>query len=378
MKIGILTFHNAHNFGGCLQAYALKEFLKTQGADVSVINYRNEKVFNLYPKKLKAKIIPYDFKHPNQLIKKIKLNRDYRFGRKEWMSQYKKFTRFIDDFILEGNSVVVNKEDVSKLDIDVFVAGSDQIWNKQLSGGLDKIYLLNFDTRAKKVFYAASSGSDGIDEIDLKTFEDAFSKENKYVSVREPTLANFIKQQYNREVLSAVDPCFLLTSNQYVNLFSLDRSNEKKQKKYLFAYFISERNKRIREMVYVIANALGLEIIEFHYRKGKDLNKKYQTSDMGPEDFLKYIYNAEFVVTNSFHGTVFSILFKKQFYSVYDVDARKTNLLEEIGLSKRHIKTFEDIDLNDTVNFDNVDLNKYSEKSRKFLTEMVREYGDLH
>ena len=131
-------------------------------------------------------------------------------------------------------------------------------------------------------------------------------------------------------------------------------------------------------MVYVIANALGLEIIEFHYRKGRDLNKSYQTSDMGPDEFLKCIYNAEFVVTNSFHGTVFSILFKKQFYSVYDIDARKTNLLDKMGLSKRHIKTFEDIDLNDTVNFDKVDLDKYSEESRKFLEEMVKEYGNLH
>lgn len=378
MKIGILTFHNAHNFGGCLQAYALKEFLKTLGAEASVINYRNEKVFNLYPEKLKAKVIPYDFKHPNQLVKKIKLNRDYRFGRKEWTSQHQKFTRFIDAFVLEGNSAVIKKEDVSKLDIDVFVAGSDQIWNKQLAGGLDNIYLLNFDTKAKKVFYAASSGSDEIDEADFDAFKDAFSNKNKYISVREPTLARFIEQRYGRKVLSAVDPCFLLTSKQYVSLFSLDKVNNKKQKRYLFAYFISERNKRIREMVYVIANALGLEIIEFHYRKGRDLNKYYQTSDMGPDEFLKCIYNAEFVVTNSFHGTVFSILFKKQFYSVYDVDARKTNLLDKMGLSKRHIKTFEDIDLNDTVNFDKVDLDKYSEESRKFLEEMVKEYGNMH
>ena len=119
MKIGILTFHNAHNFGGCLQAYALKEFLKFQGADVSIINYRNPTVYNLYPKKLKAKYLLYDFKHPRELIKKFRLNRDYRFGRKQWTSQHKKFTSFIDDYILEGNTEVVEKENIKKFMISL-------------------------------------------------------------------------------------------------------------------------------------------------------------------------------------------------------------------------------------------------------------------
>lgn len=373
MKIGILTFHNAHNFGGCLQAYALKEFLKMNGADVEIINYRNSTVYNLYPKKLKAKIIPYDFKHPHELFKKIKLNKDYRYGRKEWKRQHQKFESFIDKYLLEGNLEVVNCEDMQNLPFDVFIGGSDQIWNKQLTGGLDRVYLLDFETKAKKVFYAASCGRDEFDQIDLNTFQKVFVSDNKYISVREPTLAEFIKKQYGREVLSVVDPCFLLISTEYAKLFQLSEVQNKKR--YLFAYFISERNKRIREMVYVIANALNLEIVEFHYRKDRSMKKKYQTSDMGPDEFLKSIYNAEFVVTNSFHGTVFSILFKKQFYSVYDIDARKTNLLNKVGLSNRHIKDFQSIDLNKKIDYDNVDLDKYIKKSRDFLSNMVAEYG---
>lgn len=374
MKIGILTFHNAHNFGGCLQAFALKEFFKFKGADVTIINYRNPKVYNLYPKKLKVKINPYDYKHPRELIKKIKLKRDYRFGKKEWKRQHQKFTCFIDNYLLEGNQKVIEKSEIKDLNFDVFVAGSDQIWNKQLTGGLDHTYLLDFDTKAKKVFYAASAGSDEIDETDFESFKNVFSNENKYVSVREPTLAEYISKRYGRNVLSAVDPCFLLTSEQYINLFSLDKNKDEKRKRYLFAYFISERNKIIREMVYVIANALGLEIVEFHYRKGRDMNKKYQTSDMGPEEFLKCIYNADFVVTNSFHGTVFSILFKKQFYSVYDTDARKTNLLDKMGLSNRHIKNFSDINLNKVIDFKDISLEEYAKSSKDFLSQMVKEY----
>ena len=95
---------------------------------------------------------------------------------------------------------------------------------------------------------------------------------------------------------------------------------------------------------------------------------------MGPDEFLRCLYNAEFVVTNSFHGTVFSILFKKQFYSVYDTDARKTNLLDKMGLSDRHINTFNEIDLNKHVNFDEVNLEEYSQESREFLSQMVKEY----
>ena len=374
MKIGILTFHNAHNFGGCLQAFALKEFLKSKGAEVSIVNYQNSKVYNLYPEKLTVKFLLSDLVHPRFFIKKIKLHRDIRFGKKEWKSQHQKFRNFINNCLLDGNTQVVKKDNIKDLDYDLYIAGSDQIWNKQLTGGLDDVYLLNFETKSKKAFYAASSGTDALDKCDLKFFEPVFSSKNKYISVREPTLAKFIEEQYGRNVLSTVDPCFLLSPEQYISFFKLSKNNESKKRKYLFAYFISERNKRLREMVYVIANALGLDIIEFHYRKTIDLNKKYQTSDMGPDEFLRCIYNADFVITNSFHGTVFSILFKKQFYSVYKNDSRKTNLLDAMGLSNRHIYDFSDINLNDVINFDEVNLEKYSQESKDFLIQMIKEY----
>lgn len=372
MKIGILTFHYAHNCGASLQAFALKEYLKSKGQDVSIVNYRNEKIYNLYPKRLKVKFIPYDFKHPKELGKKIKLKCDYRYGRREWKQQYKKFDSFIDKFLLDGNDEPIRKDEIGGLNYDVFVAGSDQIWNSHLTGGLDDVYLLNFDTNAHKFFYAPSSGSDEINKKELPAFESVFA--NKYVSAREPSLAAFLSNQFKRNVPSVVDPCFLLSAPDYVKMFSLNASNGLPKKKYLFAYFISERNKRIREMVYVIANALNLEIVEFHYRKDRDMNKKYQTGDMGPAEFLKYIYNADFIVTNSFHGTVFSIMFNKQFYSVYEEDARKENLLKATGLSDRHIKTFSEIDLNKHADFKDVDLNKFAKSSKDFLDNMVDEY----
>ena len=372
MKIGILTFHYAHNCGACLQAFALKQYLLNQNQTVEILNYKNPKIRDLYPPKLKVKFLLYDFKHPKELGKKITLLRNYRFGHSEWKRQYRKFENFIDKYLLESNATELSESEIKQLDYDLFIAGSDQIWNKTLTGGYDKIYLLNFETKAKKAYYAASCGSNELPEEDLKAFGNVFIKNNRYSSVREPAFASFLSKTFNYNIPSVVDPCFLLSKSDYNKIFSLDKATQ--SKKYLFAYFISEKNKRIRDMVYVIANALGLDIIEFHYRKGRDLNKPYQTSDMGPEEFLKYIYNAEFVITNSFHGTVFSIMFEKQFYSVYDEDARKDNLLAKTNLSSRHIKDFTGVDLNQKIDFSKVNLDDYSLSSKDFLNKIIEEH----
>lgn len=372
MKIGILTFHYAHNAGACLQAFALKEYISSFGHNVTIINYQNHTIHNLYPKKLTVPLTFYDFKHPNELNKKLKLRKDYRFGRKEWKIQHKRFESFINHYLLEGKREVLDSNKIGNFDFDLIVGGSDQIWNKQLTGGLDLTYLLDFKTKARKGFYAASSGTDVLDDDDIKAFESIFLSRNNYISVREPTLSVFLSDVFKRSVPSVVDPCFLLSPEDYIRFFSLDNFPSKPKKRYLLAYFISEKNKRIREMVYVIANALGLDIVELHYRKNRDMNKKYQTSNFDPIEFLQLIYHSDFIVTNSFHGTVFSIMFKKQFYSVYKEDARKDNVLKAFNLSHRHIRDFSEINLNEKVSFEDVNLNDYTSSSKQFLSEMIR------
>lgn len=374
MKIGILTFHYAHNCGACLQAFALKTYLKKKGQDAQLINYKNPVINNLYPKKHKVKISFGDFVHLDALIKKIKLIRDYRYGQHEWREQHKKFEMFINKFLLDGDYNVLNSEQVKNLDIDLFIAGSDQIWNKQLTGGYDDIYLLNFVTKARKAYYGASNGTSEIESHDLPVFNDVFLGTNKYISTREPNLAAFLSKTFNRDVLSVVDPCFLLGKEDYINIFSLNERKYVPNKKYIFGYFISERNKRAREVVSMIAHALNLEIFEFHYRKSRDLKHDYQTCNIGPIEFLNLIHHAEFVVTDSFHGTVFSIIFNKKFYSFYKEDVRKNNLLEKLNLTERHIRDFKDVDLNKDVDFSNVNLDEYSLTSKKFLNEMIEEY----
>ena len=372
MKVGILTFHYAHNFGACLQAFALKEYFNSLGHSAIIVNYKNPKIHNLYPRKLKVHFLLYDFKHPKELGKKIKLLRDYSYGKKEWKKQYQKFEYFIDTYLLNNSISEVSFQELQSLDVDLFVGGSDQIWNRQLTGGFDRAYLLDFDTKARKAFYAASAGKNELDEEELPFFNKIFENKETFISARESSLASYLSNKYKRDVPNVIDPCFLLSDSDYVRLFNLNKSLSSKKKKYLFAYFISEKNKRIREMVRVIANALNLEIVEFHYRKSRDLDKNYQTSKIGPIEFLEYMYNADFIVTNSFHGTVFSLIFKKQFYSIYDLDARKDDLLNKFGLSDRHIKEFKDIDLNKIIDFSGVDIDNYSSRSKAFIHNMIK------
>ena len=99
-----------------------------------------------------------------------------------------------------------------------------------------------------------------------------------------------------------------------------------------------------------------------------------QIADIGPSEFLTYIKNSEFVLTNSFHGTVFSILYKKNFYSIYSRDSRKDNLLNMLNLNSRHIYSLENINLSDDIDYNKVylELNKCRKNSIDFLKKSLK------
>ena len=120
---------------------------------------------------------------------------------------------------------------------------------------------------------------------------------------------------------------------------------------------------------------MGVELVEFHCFYRRDLEGHIQYTDKSPSEFLTYIKNAEFVVTNSFHGTAFSIIYKKMFYSVFDKDTRKGDLLSSLGLDDRHIYNASDVDLNKAIDYQDVydRLDVIRKESACFLLEALRE-----
>ncbi|MEA5007119.1 polysaccharide pyruvyl transferase family protein [Clostridium tyrobutyricum] len=367
MKVGILTFHNAHNYGAVLQAYALRTKLRKMGHDAHIINYCNKKIQNRYSDKLKLEVSKRDIVFPTHWIKIIgkKLQNDY--AQDTWKKQCNSFNKFISGVLLENSTTKVTIDDLNKMKVDAFICGSDQVWASWITDGLDPVYFLDFQTSAKKISYAASMPSNKIPTNEQSYFKKCINLLD-FVSVREEQVSIALNNLCDRSIKTVVDPTVLLNADDYSELSSASYEKED----YVFVYFIHEDNV-LMKCAQKIALQLGKKLIELHYYLRKDLKGHDQRADFGPSQFLTYIENADFVLTNSFHGTVFSIIYGKKFYSVYNKDDRKDNLLNNLKLQSRHIYSINNINLNQDIDYQSVYelLYLYRQSSIDFLSKAL-------
>lgn len=372
MKVGILTFHSAHNYGAVLQAFALKQKLTDMNHSVQIINYRNKVIKKKYSSKLSIQLRPQDIIHPKGYLHKLQFIYNIPRYQPAWKKQCERFEDFIEKVLLEGEIKEYTFEELQTVDKEVLIAGSDQIWTGDLTGNLDQVYLLDFPTKAKKISYAASIYGGKIPKTELATFKRCLSEFDK-ISVREEKLAESISRDCGYSVVTVLDPTLLLDADKYVPLIGSERLCEDK---FLLAYFVTDSS-ALANLAAYIAKSLKLQLIEIHYYK-KEPDNTYYIADAGPSEFLWYISNATYIITNSFHGTVFSILFHKNFYSIYNNDARMDNLLNQLGLSSRHMtENIEGIHI-ENVEYKNVDerLKEFRKISEEFLIDALREIGD--
>ncbi len=373
MKVGILTFHNAHNYGAVLQAYALKKKISELGHNVEIVNYRNENIDKRYEKKLRAGISLKDFKHPRQLINKISYKKNIPYMQPAWEKQCEKFTSFINMQLLNSKSHITI-DDLKKSNYDVLIVGSDQVWSSWITDGLDPVYLLDFKFNGRKISYAASLMGGSIDDSEKDYFIKCL-QDFDYISVREDSLRKSVIETCKCDAVTVLDPTLLINSESYEEIESKELLfNER----FIFAYFVSE-NVELMRCAEKLAKESGFKLLELHYYMQKKYDDHNQIADIGPAEFLWYIKNSEYVITNSFHGTVFSILYKKNFYSVYEKNARINNLLEALKLEDRHAVNSNEIDFNRVINFENVDryLNNFRESSIGFLKKSLSNVGEI-
>lgn len=277
-KFGILTYHRADNLGAVLQAYALQTALSVCSAESQIIDYCCEKVDGTEVQCGGLKALVY---------------KGYHF----W--KHIGFARFRKQFL--NLSEEYTKKTVSKCveNYDGFITGSDQVWNYECSGW-DDTYFLPFVSDAKKYAYAASIGQYRFavsEQEHVRKLLTDFSA----ISVREVSAQEHLHQFGVENVHVCPDPVMLLGAQQWKRLMSPRRT----KKKYVFVYMImhsEEVLRRAKEYAYshgyqVICNKTSPEFI-LHG---------------SPEDFLSWIFYAECVFTNSFHGTAFSLIFEKPF-----------------------------------------------------------------
>lgn len=334
MKIGILTFHCVANYGAVLQTYCLQEALKDMGHEVYVIDYRPKYLTEPYNAFL------YDSKYFRSNLAKCQgLLRSCLVAPIRWKRNHI-FSKFIHHH-LNLYSLDLNDE---FNDFDAFVFGSDQIWSPKITCGFDKVYLGDFPAaKGKKLIaYAASAGStSNFSGEDIDYFLSRLQCFDK-VTVRERSLAEYINQKSTIISELVFDPV-LLTGPKVLRKLLNNRIKEEQSQKqpYLFLFQLV-RNDDVVSYATSLAKYKGLKLIEVATMCESLFNNNLKQT-LSVEQLLSYFINATYIITSSFHGTVLSILFNKQFNTISldkSTDERSLFLLQELHLSDRMLNIY--------------------------------------
>lgn len=347
-----MTCHHVYNYGATLQAYALQTYLESQGHNVEIIDYRlpthmRYELFTPYPK---GRI--YELVKRIPVLKYVVCPFRNRKMLRTW-GRKKAFDDF-DKHYLHLSSVTyhnINEIRSNPPAADVYIAGSDQIWNTDALNGKDLGYYLDFGGKSvRRISYAASFGISKIKE-GLEDFVATELRKFDRISVREKTGLRILNK-LGLDGTLVVDPVFLLNKEQWICNLNL----KEKEGNYILLYDFLHDDEAIRNFALTLSKQKGLKIVSVN-----DISEapyaNVQINNAGPIEFLQYLLNATYVVSNSFHATAFSLIFQKEFAAFSLISqhnsSRMKDLLQEVGLIDR----FNPVDIeifNKSINSKNV------------------------
>lgn len=337
MRIGILTYHNAINYGAILQVFALQQTLKKidKNIEVYIINYCSktvEKQYNWIKYKESTSLKKYILSNATVLVRKKK-KENFKEFLKNNLNCTKKIITLKDNLIQE---------------FDILIVGSDQVWNPDCTDG-DGTYLLeNVGKNILKVSYAASMGN----ENKISLYQDKYGidylkklQDFDFISCREMAATNYLIKKLEKKCETVVDPVVLCDIKEWRQLIeSMKKSfNEIIRDKYVFIYnlgnfeILSKIVKKIRKetnyKILVVNKDIKGDLIFYNCEN---------RSNIGPDEFLYLLSNAELVISDSFHATAFSIIFKRKFYvignnSPNNTNTRMQNILKHYKLEERYL-----------------------------------------
>lgn len=383
MKVNVITFHFAHNFGAVLQCFALQEKLRELGYDVEVINYRPE----YHIKSYKCLINPFQYYRnvihnmdttPNMRNRVITLVKAVLANRRIIKNGIRKqnFDRFVEKYLQQGMKCATYQDliDIYGKTKEIFITGSDQVWNRKLIGD-DNAYFLCFASEKNvKIAYAASFGDEKVSNI-AETAE--LLGDFDAISIREQIYAIELGNILGRNVGNTLDPTFLLSQSVY-------RKCEKeirkiRYRKYILVYSLMPSEKLIIFLNRLLKEEKGLFVVNisrFLLRK-VPRHRVMNMQSIGPGEFLTCIKDAWCILTDSFHGMVFSIIYHKKFWTFENKNGslRLKGLLHELGINNRFIsvKSTRVTDVKEEIDYSIVDtlLLQAVARSNVFLEEAL-------
>ena len=305
-KIAIITMNGNNNYGNKLQHYAVQETLKKYGFEVSTLAFWNYNKYEFLLKNFVKILTKKRYRNFKRFDKRIKYSKSIFYKNKKY--------KISDNF-------------------DYYVVGSDQVWNSTISS-FRTFYLLDFvPENKKKISFSASFGTDYIENKYLKAFQDNLQKFNK-ISVREVAGYNLINQILGRDDVEVlVDPTMLLTTDEWNKV--IKKPNEYNGEKYILNYFLGDISNEKNNFINEIAKKYDCKIINL-------LNPSDPYYSSGPSEFLWLEKNATLICTDSFHSTVFSIIYNKPFIvferqqkGLKNINSRIDTLLKTFKLENR-------------------------------------------
>ncbi len=370
--IGIITIHKIHNFGSVLQTYALWKILREQGYSVEIIDYKFPNEFHLSAsddKSAEAK------KYPKVTLQEKIMKAVYAHA---LIKQH----RLTDTFLSRMNVPLSNVNYSSREQLlkfppkyDVYISGSDQIWNPRYTHS-DDIFLLSFaPDSSRKVSYASSFGVTNLPQDVCVKFAKYFNRYDR-ISVREDSGVSLLKTVFSKESTCVLDPTLLLNARQWKYFLKINTSTP--DQPYIFCYFLNysfEAFPYAEDFALHIRKATGLNLI-FGGRPPKKIITKgieYRV-DIGPENFISLIDNAKLVITTSFHGTAFAVNLGKPVYSIVDTltgDDRQAAFLRGLGLNSRIVELDSPMPENDFFNSGDKNTIKLLEGKRRESIEFL-------
>ena len=340
MKIGIVTLPFNSNYGGLLQAYALQSVLKQMGNEVLTVNQYSKSM------PLRMKILSFGRRSILRLIfRKQIVVRTWPNGQEESIiSQHT--NRFIEENIIT-TQLIRSKKDFDllyKYNFDAYIVGSDQVWRPKYSPCLENHFLgfLKNNSKIKRIAYAASFGVDNWEYSPSQTKTcSSLVKQFNSVSVREDSAINLCKKYLGIDAVQNLDPTLLISKEEYINLVVNDNIPKHSGTLLVYILDLSAEKKNIIKQVTELLKLTPISTMpEGLFREVGSKNLKHCIYP--PVTYwLRGFMDSEFVITDSFHGTVFSIIFNKPFLAIGNTKrgiTRFISLLKMFGLEDRLIQ----------------------------------------
>lgn len=333
MKIRTITCHDVYNLGASLQAYALQHYLEEQGHDVKIIDYKPDYLSGHY------RLTNVD----NPIYDKPIIKQLYLAAKLPCRLRALKRKHAFDDFTSKYLHLTPRYNSCEELqanapEADVYIAGSDQIWNTIFPNGKDAAFYLEFgNVNTKRISYAASFATPSI----ATGYEAFVAKELKNfdaISIREKSALQLLSSLGRTDGVAVCDPVFLHSKAEWQEL-TADISGI--SEKFVLVY-LTDRSKQIEEIAKSIKKHTGWKILVVGAITQSWADRSLVNA--GPLEFVRLINDAQYVISNSFHATAFSLIFEKTFCVVNraeGINERMKSVLDQYGLSQRLVSKFD-------------------------------------